>query len=147
MKMSCCWECGMHGIMHEHHVVPRSCGGTRTLPLCEACHGKVHGKNMLSSNLTKAALQIRRAQGKATSHAPWGYLAAEDGTLVPNPHEQAIAERARALRAEGLSFHRILAQLTAEGYTSRRGNPLAYDAVYKMVTGWRRNQNNEGDQP
>jgi hypothetical protein len=137
----------MHGIMHEHHVVPRSCGGTRTLPLCEACHGKVHGKNMLSSNLTKAALAVRRAQGKATSHAPWGYLAAEDGTLVPNPHEQAIAERARALRAEGLSFHRILAQLTAEGYRSRRGNALAYDAVYKMVTGWRRNRSNERDQP
>ncbi len=87
---------------------------------------------------TKAALQIRRAQGKATNHAPWGYLAAEDGTLVPNPHEQAIAERARALRAEGLSFHRIRARLTAEGYTSRRGHPIAYDAVYKMVTGWRR---------
>lgn len=146
MNMASCWQCGMHGIMHEHHVVPRSRGGTRTLPLCEGCHGKVHGKNMLISELTKVSLAVRRAQGKATNHAPWGYLA-EDGTLVPNPHEQAIAERARALRAEGLSFHRIRAQLTAEGYTSRRGHPLAYDAVYKMVTGWRRNQNNERDQP
>lgn len=100
---------------------------------------------MLISELTKVSLAVRRAQGKATNHAPWGYLA-EDGTLVPNPHEQAIAERARALRAEGLSFHRIRAQLTAEGYTSRLGHPLAYDAVYKMVTGWRRNQNNERDQ-
>lgn len=137
----------MHGIMHEHHVVPRSRGGTRTLPLCEGCHGKVHGNIMLISELTKAALAVRRAQGKATSHAPWGYLADAEGTLVPNPHEQAIAERARALRADGLSYRDICAQLNAEGYTSRTGRPLAYDAVYKMVTGWRRNQNNEMDQP
>lgn len=37
-----CFECGQPS-HEEHHVIPRSRGGTRTVPLCSPCHGRVHG--------------------------------------------------------------------------------------------------------
>jgi hypothetical protein len=40
-----CFECGSDENIHEHHVVPKSKGGTKTIPLCGNCHGVVHGKN------------------------------------------------------------------------------------------------------
>lgn len=36
-----CYECGSAATV-QHHVVPVSLGGTRTLPLCRKCHGLVH---------------------------------------------------------------------------------------------------------
>lgn len=39
-----CFECGEPS-RHEHHVVPRKLGGTKTVPLCRRCHAKAHGCN------------------------------------------------------------------------------------------------------
>lgn len=45
MKCNICFECGSDVNIHQHHVVPKTLGGTKTVPLCGTCHGKVHGKN------------------------------------------------------------------------------------------------------
>jgi hypothetical protein len=42
-----CFECGSDQTIHFHHVVPKSRGGKMAIPLCENCHGLVHGKNFL----------------------------------------------------------------------------------------------------
>lgn len=39
-----CYDCDNEA-KHKHHVVPKSKGGTKTIPLCEDCHSKVHGLN------------------------------------------------------------------------------------------------------
>jgi len=36
-----------------HHVIPKSIGGTKVIPLCTICHGKVHGFKIGSSHLIK----------------------------------------------------------------------------------------------
>ena len=36
-----CFECGKLA-SENHHVVPKSRGGTKTIPLCAECHGLVH---------------------------------------------------------------------------------------------------------
>lgn len=36
-----CFECGQRADV-THHVVPKSRGGRRTIPLCAACHAKAH---------------------------------------------------------------------------------------------------------
>ncbi len=46
--MKKCFECNCPNDLHEHHVVPKSLGGTKTIPLCVICHGKVHGKDFLN---------------------------------------------------------------------------------------------------
>jgi ribosome-binding protein aMBF1 (putative translation factor) len=45
IKSNICFECGANSNIHQHHVVPKTLGGKKTIPLCGACHGKVHNKN------------------------------------------------------------------------------------------------------
>jgi DNA invertase Pin-like site-specific DNA recombinase len=69
---------------------------------------------------TKAALAAKKTRGKRVGSIPYGYRLAEDGeSLAEDPAEQAAIERARELRADGLSLRRIAAALTAEGYRPR----------------------------
>jgi hypothetical protein len=35
-----CFECGQDA-GYEYYIVPKSLGGTKTVPLCEVCHEKV----------------------------------------------------------------------------------------------------------
>ena len=128
-----CFECGAPAD-HEHHVVPRSLGGTRTVPLCALCHGKAHGRERGFRNtpeLTRAALAAKRSRGEATSHAPYGYRS-EDGVLVKDATEQAVVARVRALRAEGLSLRVIADALRAEGIVNRAGRPFAVSSLCEM---------------
>ena len=39
-----CFECGGTEHIHQHHIIPKSLGGTKTIPLCNYCHGKAHNK-------------------------------------------------------------------------------------------------------
>jgi len=58
-----CFECGSPA-EENHHVVPKSRGGKRTIPLCCKCHGLVHGtKRVSTSELTKLGLQRARERG------------------------------------------------------------------------------------
>ena len=41
-----CFECGKPSEFN-HHVVPVSSGGTKTVPLCAICHGLVHDRTFL----------------------------------------------------------------------------------------------------
>ena len=40
-----CFECGTTEDIQQHHVVPKSRGGTKTVPLCYSCHRKAHHKS------------------------------------------------------------------------------------------------------
>jgi hypothetical protein len=64
--MKKCFECETTEDLQEHHVVPRSRGGTKTVTLCYECHMKVHGRNGKGTNhsrLTKEGLQRTRERG------------------------------------------------------------------------------------
>ena len=45
--MDKCFECG-EPAQANHHVVPKILGGTKTIPLCDDCHSKVHDKDLTS---------------------------------------------------------------------------------------------------
>ena len=36
-----CFECGAPAT-EQHHIIPVVRGGIKTIPLCSACHAKVH---------------------------------------------------------------------------------------------------------
>ena len=44
--MDKCFECN-NPAQVNHHVVPKVLGGTQTIPLCNECHSKVHGKDFI----------------------------------------------------------------------------------------------------
>lgn len=64
--MDLCFECGSHENIVYHHVVPKSKGGKKTLPLCQFHHDIVHGvkpRNISLSNLIKEALKRAKDSG------------------------------------------------------------------------------------
>lgn len=107
-----CWECGCESETHDHHVVPKSRGGTRTVPLCVKCHSKAHHRkgNMSTPALTSAALQAKKARGERLGRPRYGWRV-EDGELVPVEAEQAVVRQVADLRAQGLSQRAIAAAL------------------------------------
>lgn len=59
-----CFECNSSVNIHHHHVVPKIKGGTKTVPLCEECHGKIHGIDFTNhSILTKEGLKRAKEKG------------------------------------------------------------------------------------
>lgn len=45
MSIGKCFECDQKAVIN-HHVIPEELGGTKTVPLCSDCHGKVHDKDL-----------------------------------------------------------------------------------------------------
>lgn len=63
-----CFECGSTEDIEHHHVVPKSLGGTKTVPLCIKCHSLVHQKNFTKfRELAKKGIEKRIAEGRG-----WG---------------------------------------------------------------------------
>lgn len=130
-----CWECGSDGPLHNHHPVPRSRGGTRTIPLCESCHGKAHHRDraMSTSALTRAAMRAKRARGERTGEVPFGFTADAEGKLHPNPEEQAVVDAAREFHRAGMSQRAIVAELAERGFTGRTGRALQRTQVRRIL--------------
>ena len=133
--MEACWECSTVGEVHHHHPVPKSRGGTRTIPLCLLCHGKAHGRDgaMTTSALTKEALARRRARGELTGRAPLGRKLSPDGVkLVVNPDEMPLLTRALALLRAGAPVRTVAETLSQEGYRTRKGGPIQATTIQRL---------------
>ena len=117
-----CWECGAPA-EYNHHVIPRSRGGIKTVPLCGVCHGLSHHRDerMATSVLTSEALQKKKARGELVSgKPPYGYRLADDGThLDAEPREQRVIALVQDLRAEGLTIRAIADRLNADNVPAR----------------------------
>ena len=65
--MNTCFECG-NLAEENHHVVPKSLGGTKTIPLCTLCHGKVHdfsdNRKIFWKTLRDKGIQKAKRDGK-----------------------------------------------------------------------------------
>ena len=61
-----CFECKATQDLQEHHVVPKSRGGTKTVTLCYSCHMMSHGrdsKGLDHKRLTKEGLSQAKLRG------------------------------------------------------------------------------------
>jgi hypothetical protein len=120
--MTACFECSAPATC-EHHVIPRSLGGTKTVPLCGTCHSRAHGLAGETwanhGTLTSIGQRRARAEGRHTGgDAPYGYRV-EDGRLFVDEREMAIIAEAQRLHAAGLSLRKIGAALTSAGMHPR----------------------------
>lgn len=135
--MGSCFECGAPSD-HDHHVVPRSLGGTRTIPLCERHHAAVHGAEWLvgSARLTRLALAAKKARGERVGGVPFGFCVDTDGrTLVPHEGEQETIAMAVELRALGMPFDKIADAMASSGRVSRTGKRFFAIQISRMVAG------------
>lgn len=136
MSRDSCFNCGAPSD-HHHHVVPRALGGVATVSLCEPCHDKAHGRVGFRNTreLTRAALGAKRARGERTGTVPYGYTADAAGRLSPCAAEQTVITKARALRAAGMTFRAIVAELARAGVVGRTGRALGLSQVQRILTG------------
>lgn len=63
-----CFECGSTVNIQNHHIIPKSKGGVKTIPLCQKCHSKIHGEKMLHiQKLAKEAKKLKYEEAKIQS--------------------------------------------------------------------------------
>jgi len=127
MKIGICWECETTNVeIHNHHPVPRSRGGTKTVPLCLDCHAKAHHrkKRMASSILTKEGLARAKARGVILGRAN---ITKDSAKGRATQKKQAIeyanklAPMLTNLRDQGMSFEGIATTFNNRGVSTRRG--------------------------
>ena len=104
-----CFECGEANNIQHHHVIPRSRGGKKTVPLCEKCHGLVHNKSMDIGDLIRETMSQKRKQNlRISGYIPYGYDTSSDKkTLIENEKEQAIIGKMIKMRNNKKSFWKI----------------------------------------
>jgi len=82
----------------------------------------------------QAALAQKKARGERMGTVPFGWQVDVDGrTLIPNPAERDLAQRAGAMQCDGIPVRQIAAILAAEGFTTRRGTPITRSTAHQMI--------------
>ena len=95
-----CFECGKNA-EHNHHVVPKVLGGTKTVPLCTDCHGLVHDRNLTRHReLQKKGIAKAKARGVYKGRKP----GARGKRTVNN---NASVKQAKELKAQGMKIAEI----------------------------------------
>jgi site-specific DNA recombinase len=83
---------------------------------------------------TKTAMQRMRAKGERIGAIPYGYQLAADGVhFIEAPSEQAVIAIVRHLRAGGLSYRAIAAELNQRGLTNRAGGRFMATQVVHIL--------------
>ena len=83
---------------------------------------------------TKAGLARKREKGERLGMVPYGKRLAADGVhLLDHPTEQAVIATVRALRASGLSYRAIAAELNRRGLTNRVGGRFRHTQVVRIL--------------
>lgn len=108
-----CFECETAEDLQQHHVVPKSRGGTKTVTLCHSCHMKAHGrdsKGLDHSRLTKEGLARAKARGAKLGNPRW---------------KESLPKGRSKLRAKGKAtadkYMPIIEGIRNNGITSYRG--------------------------
>lgn len=126
-----CFECGKPAT-EDHHVIPQSLGGTKTVPLCGGCHNLAHGDHHTRRDdhkeLTKAGIARARARGqKLGAHlngeaAARGRVAAvakiSDNAIL---FAESIVDAILPLKNADMTLNGIAQELNSRGIKTARG--------------------------
>jgi hypothetical protein len=114
MKHDYCVACAKAENLHQHHLVPKSLGGSdderNLITLCGECHAKIHGNRSKwnTSELTKAALKKKREKGGVLGNIK---------TLTNENREKAIRTIKKNAEARNLKNKDVIIELHKSGYS------------------------------
>jgi DNA invertase Pin-like site-specific DNA recombinase len=91
-------------------------------------------RNLICERTSEAMSYVRSQGHKTGGDVPYGYVVAMDGkTLVVHEQEQAMLEAIRSARQRGFSQRAVVAELTRQGFTTRKGTPLILRQVQRIM--------------
>jgi hypothetical protein len=138
--MKGCWECEIVGVpLHNHHPVPKVRGGTKTIPLCEACHSKAHHrkKNMNTSALVKEGLRRAKARGVKLGgrNLPMARVMGQRALKVnADNFARKMKPIIEGLMAEKItSYYGLAKELNNRKITTRRGKSFQATTVKRLL--------------
>lgn len=127
-----CFECGKPAT-EEHHVIPQSLGGTKTVPLCGSCHDRVHDGGWKRRDnhaaLTKAGIAKSKANGgkfgadviPAEAIARGVAKSREKNMAQALEFAESVVHKLLELRNQDMTLQEISDVFNAEGPTTQRG--------------------------
>jgi hypothetical protein len=125
-----CFECGSSEHIHQHHIIPKSLGGTKTIPLCETCHGRVHQKDLVKfNNLAK--------EGRKRYVENGGKLGRKEGSAesIETFMNKPVNIEIKQLVEQGYSVRKIVKILGASSKTVvkvRKSESVSTSTVVKV---------------
>ncbi len=125
--------------LHQHHLVPKSRGGSNAnsnlITLCASCHDKIHGVNNSLIKLSAIGREKKKREGKVICyHPPYGKMKTIDGYLVDNPVEQEIINKICELKVSlCCGSETIIRELERLGYISRTGNRFKSNFIIRIL--------------
>ena len=137
--MKRCFECETTEDLQEHHVVPRSKGGTKTITLCYQCHMKVHGRDGKSANhkrLTKEGLKKAKERGVQLGNPRWkdSKEARRKGAMqTANDYALSIAPIVEPLYKRLRSYRAVARTLNEQGIRGRRGGKFGSQTISNVI--------------
>ncbi|MBS1706734.1 MAG: recombinase family protein [Armatimonadetes bacterium] len=85
----------------------------------------------------KAVMKQRRSQGEIMHKAPLGYKNARDkdgrSILVIDPKTYPLVQKAKDLRAQGMSIRKICAVMEERGLRTQRGGTFGPSSMLKIL--------------
>jgi hypothetical protein len=150
MKNKECFECGKPAT-EEHHVIPESLGGTKTVPLCGGCHALVHGgynkRRDDHIELTKAGIQRARERGVAlgnrTNLSEAQALSRQAIIETADNFAIQIYEIVSPLKESGMGLQAIADYLNTTGVKTQRGGRWYTSTVCHIFKRVKKLQNDE----
>ena len=140
-----CFECGIKEYIERHHIVPKSKGGTKTIPLCYICHRKVHGedpeKQLCNSTLTKEGIERARKRGAKLGNRTNLKEAQEMGRAKSQSNANEFSLSLSNLIMNDKTHSEIARQLTNQNIKTRRGKHKWYPSAVRNIRerlGWKR---------
>ncbi len=91
-------------------------------------------REMIRLRLRRGRQVKREAGGYVGGEPPFGWRVRAGGGLEPDPREQLVLHRMRALRRVEVSYRQIAAQLNAEGLRPRRGRAWSGQAIHRILS-------------
>ena len=137
--MKKCFECETTEDLHEHHVVPKSKGGTKTITLCHQCHMKAHGRDGKGMNhgvLTKEGMKKAKERGIKFGNPRWEKaLEKASEVSVKQANERAIQHKALviSLYQEFGSYNRVAIELNKMDVRTSRGNKWSRQTIKELL--------------
>jgi site-specific DNA recombinase len=90
-------------------------------------------RNLVRERTSEAMAYVKSQGRKTGGDVPYGFIMAEGGMLVADAAEQALLDAIRNARQRGLTQRGVVAELTRQGFTTRKGTALGLRQVQRIM--------------